>query len=299
MRYEPALDLDSIRAIDVHVHIEHDDHGHAALPHEVIEAANAYFKRSAETPGLDAIAEAYRARSMAAVVFTVDATTAMGVPPNSSIEVAESAARHNDVLIPFGSVDPLQGDAAKDMVKRLVEDHGVMGFKFHPSVQGFDPSDGQYEPLFELIADYGLPTIFHTGQTGIGAGMPGGFGIRLALSNPLLLDELACRVRHLKIIMAHPSVPWQDEAISIATHKANTWIDLSGWSPKYFPANLVQAARTYLQDKVLFGTDFPAITPERWLQDWERLDLPATVRKKIEKTNAIKMLGLDEKKLNG
>jgi predicted TIM-barrel fold metal-dependent hydrolase len=99
--------------------------------------------------------------------------------------------------------------------------------------------------------------------------------------------------------MAHPSVPWQDEAISIATHKANTWIDLSGWSPKYFPANLIQAARTYLQDKVLFGTDFPAITPERWLQDWDRLDFPATVREKIEKTNAIKMLGLDEKKING
>ncbi|MGO7983792.1 amidohydrolase family protein, partial [Rhizobium johnstonii] len=55
--------------------------------------------------------------------------------------------------------------------------------------------------------------------------------------------------------LAHPSFPWQDEALAIATHKANVWIDLSGWSPKYFPENLVRYARTLLQDKVLFGEE--------------------------------------------
>lgn len=290
--YEPNIDLGSIVAVDTHVHIEADDHGHVALPKKLGEAADAYFKRSGPPPSLDSIAEYYRSLSMAAVVFTVDARTAMKTIPNSSEEVALGAARNNDVLIPFGSVDPLRGNAAIEHARRLHGDFGVRGFKFHPSVQSFLPSDPQFSGLFTVLEELGLPLVFHTGQTGIGAGMPGGFGIRLSPSNPMHLDDLAARHPELKIIMAHPSVPWQDEAIAIATHKANVWIDLSGWSPKYFEPKLVHAARTYLQDKMLFGSDYPAITPERWMRDYKELNLPAEVTKKIVKSNAVQLLGL-------
>jgi predicted TIM-barrel fold metal-dependent hydrolase len=290
--YESNIDLESVRAIDTHVHIEVDDCGHAALPSELGAAADAYFKRSGPPPTLDSIADYYRHLSMAAVVFTVDARTAMKTMPNSSEEIARGAARNNDVLIPFGSVDPLCGPAAIEDARRLHGDFGVRGFKFHPSVQDFLPSDPQFDRLFAVLEELGVPVIFHTGQTGIGAGMPGGFGIRLSLSNPMHLDDLAARHPELKIVMAHPSVPWQDEAIAVATHKANVWIDLSGWSPKYFEPKLVQAARTYLQDKVLFGSDYPAITPERWLRDYEGLGLPAETTHKIIKGNAARLLEL-------
>ena len=69
------------------------------------------------------------------------------------------------------------------------------------------------------------------------------------------LDDVAADFPGLKIILAHPSFPWQDEALSVATHKHNTWIDLSGWSPKYFPDSLVRAANSYLKKRVLFGSD--------------------------------------------
>ena len=117
------------------------------------------------------------------------------------------------MLIPFGSVDPLRGAAAVDDARRLVEESGVRGFKFHPTVQGFDPSDETHYPLYAAIQDAGVPALFHTGQTGIGAGMPGGYGLRLGLSNPILLDPVAADFPDLQIIMAHPSVPWQDEAL--------------------------------------------------------------------------------------
>ena len=74
----------------------------------------------------------------------------------------------------------------------------------------------------------------------------------------------------LTIIIAHPSFPWQDEALAVATHKPQVYIDLSGWSPKYFPPQLVQYANTLLKHKVLFGSDFPLITPDRWLADFEQ-----------------------------
>jgi predicted TIM-barrel fold metal-dependent hydrolase len=226
-------------------------------------------------------------------VFTVDAGTATGHRPLSSEEIAEQAAAHEDVLIPFGSVDPLRADAVEH-ARRLVTEHGVRGFKFHPSLQGFSPSDSRMYPLWAEIESLGVPALFHTGQTGIGAGLPGGRGIKLRLSDPMLLDDVAADFPSLTVILAHPSVPWADSAISMATHKSNVYIDLSGWSPKYFPPSLVRAANSYLQDKVLFGTDYPLLTPERWLRDFETLDLKPGVRPKILKDNAVGLLGLDK-----
>ena len=125
----------------------------------------------------------------------------------------------------------------------------MRGFKFHPIIQGFFPNDHDVYPLYEVIAEAKLPALFHTGQTGIGAGMPGGGGLRIKYANPIHLDDVAADFPDMPIIMAHPSVPWQDEALSVALHKPNTYIDLSGWSPKYFEPKLVQYANTLLKDR--------------------------------------------------
>ncbi len=290
----PSLDLASLDAIDVHVHVEQDNHGCFALDQELLDASAKYFRADQDrTPTVEAIAEHYRARRTAAVIFTVEAPAGTGHPALSSEEIADQAAAHADVLIPFGSVDPHAGKAAVARARSLVEEHGVRGFKFHPSLQAFEPHDPRHYPLYEVLQELRVPALFHTGQTGIGAGLPGGRGIKLRYSAPMLLDDVAADFPELTIVLAHPSVPWQDEAISIATHKANVYIDLSGWSPKYFPSQLVRAANTLLKRKVLFGSDFPVITPDRWLDDFARLDVKDEVRPLILKDNAIRMLGLD------
>ncbi|GHF38935.1 hypothetical protein FHX82_006612 [Amycolatopsis bartoniae] len=286
------MDIEQLEAIDVHVHVEIDAHGHLSLPGEFAEAASEHFGADAKRPTLDEIAEYYRQRRMGAVVFSVDIENFTGHPALSNEEIAEGAAKHSDVLIPFASVDPHKGRAGARRLRRLVEDHGVRGLKFHPSIQGFAPDDGTADPLLEVAQEYGIPALFHTGQTGIGANMRGGGGIRLALSNPILLDEVAVKFPDLTIIMAHPSFPWQDEALAVATHKPNVHIDLSGWSPKYFPPQLVRYANSLLQDKVLFGSDYPLITPDRWLADFAKLDMKPHVRPKILKDNAVRVLKL-------
>jgi uncharacterized protein len=288
-----ALDPSVLLGIDVHVHVESDGHGRLSLDDELLAASAAYFKAAGDrAPTVEQIADYYRQRQLAAVVFTVDAGTATGHSGLSSEEMADRAAAHADVLIPFGSVDPHAGAEAVRRAGRLISEHGVRGFKFHPSLQAFSPDDRDYYPLYAVIEEAGLPAVFHTGQTGIGAGLPGGRGIKLRLSNPMLIDDVAADFPGMPVILAHPSVPWQDEAISIATHKANVYIDLSGWSPKYFPPQLVRAASSYLQDKMLFGTDYPLLTPERWLRDFELLDIKPEVRPKILKHNAARLLGL-------
>jgi predicted TIM-barrel fold metal-dependent hydrolase len=292
-RYRPRIDPDAVVALDTHVHVERDAHGHTSLDQELMDASAAYFRAGhPRTPTLEEIAEHYRARNMAAVVFTVDATTGLGRPPLSSEEIAERAAEHADVLLPFGSVDPLRGDRAVRQARRLVEEYGVLGFKFHPSLQGFAPDDPVHRPLWDTLQELGAVALFHTGQTGIGAGLPGGRGIKLRYSDPMLLDDVAADFPHLTMVLAHPSVPWVDSSISIATHKANVYIDLSGWSPRYFPPQLVRQANTLLRHKVLFGSDFPVLAPDRWLADFARLDLKDEVRPLILKENALTVLGL-------
>jgi uncharacterized protein len=287
-----VIDLQTIEAIDVHVHVEADLHGHTSMDDELLDAASKYFKGDPYHPTVPQIAEDYRAKNMAAVIFTVDTELATGHPALSDEDIAEAAAEHPDVLIPFGSIDPHRGVAGIRAVRRLVEQHGVRGFKFHPSLQAFEPNDRRHYPLYEELQSLGVPALFHTGQTGIGAGLPGGRGIKLRYSDPMLLDDVAADFPGLTIIMAHPSVPWQDAAISVATHKANVFIDLSGWSPKYFPPQLVKAANGLLKHKVLFGSDYPLLRPERWIADFEQLDIKPEVKPLIMKENAIRALRL-------
>jgi uncharacterized protein len=287
-----GLDLDALVAIDVHVHVHADVHGHLALDDELGAAAAKYFKGDPYDPTVHDIAADYRDQAMAAVVFTVDAEAATGQPTLSDEEIAEAAAEHPGVLIPFGSIDPRRGVAGLRAARRLVERHGVRGFKFHPSLQDFRPNDRAAYPLYAELESLGVPALFHTGQTGIGSGLPGGRGIKLRYADPMLLDDVAADFPGLTIIMAHPSVPWQDAAIAVAQHKANVYIDLSGWSPKYFPPQLVHAANTLLKHKVLFGSDYPLLRPERWIRDFAELDIRAEVKPLIMKENAIRALGL-------
>jgi len=291
-RYECGVDPATVDAIDFHTHVEIDSHGHRAYDDELAEATGRYFNLGPDHfSRVDDLAAQYRQHNTAAVVFTIDAATASGHRPNSVAELIEGAARNSDVLIPFGSVDPW-GDNPVGRVVELVADYGVRGFKFHPSLQGFEPNDRRLYPVYEAIADCGVPALFHTGQTGLGSGLAGGHGIKLRYSDPMLLDDVAADFPELTIVMAHPAVPWVDAQIAIAAHKANCFIDLSGWSPKYFPPQLVRALSRQLKTKALFGTDHPYVTLERWRRDFETLDVDSAVLPLILKDNAVRVLGL-------
>ena len=286
------IDVATVAAIDVHVHTERTRDGHDPMPAELRAAAAHYFRSDEPLPTVDDVAAYYRERNMAAVVFTVDWESRSGIPPIPNEEIAEAAAANPDVLIPFASVDPSRPDAV-ERARRLIAEHDVKGFKFHPNLQAFFPNDRDAYPLYEEIAEARLPALFHTGHSGIGTGVPGGGGFRLKYSNPMCLDDVAADFPELQIVLAHPSFPWQDEAISVCLHKENVWIDLSGWSPKYFAPQLVQYANTQLKTKVLFGSDFPLLTPDRWLADFEEAPFKDEVRPLILKQNAARLLGLE------
>jgi uncharacterized protein len=286
------IELERIVAIDVHVHAERNA-GEAPDPvsTELLDAAARYFGGTPPQPTAQEVADYYRERDMVAVVFNVDDEAGMGRKRLGNAQVLAAARENPDVVIPFASVDPHKGKLAVREARELIE-AGARGFKFHPNIQAFWPNDRACYPLYEVIAEAGLIALFHSGTTGIGAGMPGGGGVRLKYSNPMAVDDVAVDFPELDIILAHPSFPWQEEALAIAVHKPNVYIDLSGWSPKYFPEILIQYTNTRLKHKMLFGSDFPLITPDRWLSDFAKIGIRDEVRPLVLKVNAARLLGL-------
>lgn len=284
----PRMDVDALVAIDVHVHLEPTD-GITATD----SAVKKYFGDSGAPREHKALADYFRSRKIGFVIFAVDECLT-GRQRVTNEEVVRFASDNADIAIPFASIDPHRGPEGVREAKRLLSEGIVRGLKFHPPVQRFLPDDKLAYPLYEVFAEARLPVIFHTGHSGIGTGTPGGGGVRLKYGNPMPIDDVAVDFPTLPIIMAHPSFPWQDEAISICLHKPNVYIDLSGWSPKYFSPTLVQYANTLLKHKVLYGSDYPLITPDRWMKDFQAIAIRDDVRPLILKENATKLLALKD-----
>ncbi|NNN18765.1 MAG: amidohydrolase, partial [Acidimicrobiaceae bacterium] len=254
---------DQIRGIDMHVHAR-------TKPVPGI--------RSSSSPSFDEFIESYRRLRLCAVIFDVDNQSVSGIPMHNDA-VAEVVAKAPDMLIGFCSVDPWGGKASAKEIVRCADDLGMRGVKFQPITQAFFPNDQRFYPLYEIADSLGMVVTFHTGTTAIGQGTPGGTGYKLKYGQPIpYLDDVAADFPKLKIIAAHPSWPWQEEALAIARHKENVYIDLSGWAPKYFPESLVQYDNTLLSDKCLFGLDYPLIDVERWLKEFEVPDIRDELR---------------------
>lgn len=284
---------DKLTAIDVHVHAEVS----CTDPEDPVmgkfyDASTAYFNAPRKRPTIQETIDYYRQQKMAFCMFTVDCESWVGAKRIRNEEVAEIALANSDVMIPFASIDPHKGKLGAREARDLIENWGVKGFKFHSPMQGCSPADRMAYPIYEVIAEYNLPAIFHTGHSGMGTGLKGGGGIKLKYGQPMLIDEVAVDFPDINFILAHPGWPWTDESLSMALHKANVYIDLSGWSPKYFPEQIIRYANTQLSHKMLFGSDFPLIRPDAWIAAAEKVGFREHVLQKIIKDNAVKLLGL-------
>ena len=280
-----------MRAVDLHVHLSTTEWVEGSLG-PLKEATERHFRTTVVVQDVDEMADVFRADDVLAVLLAWDAETAMGLPATTNDTVAGMVERHPDTFIGFASVDPWKRTAVAEL-RRAVTDLGLRGLKLHPSCQAFQPNDRRMYPLYDAAAELGVPVLFHTGTTGLGAGAPGGGGIKLGHSRPILLDDVAADHPDLQIIAAHPSWPWQDEALAVAQHKPNVWLELSGWSPKRWSPDLTRNVLGPLQDRCLYGSDHPFISFGKWLDGFRTYDPSPEVEEKILKGNACRLLGLD------
>lgn len=250
--------FEKLKAIDIHVHAEVSYHDpEDPIFGEFADAATAYFKAPRRRPTIPETIAYYRERQIGFVMFTVDMEADTGIKRIRNEEIAQAATDNSDIMIAFASIDPHKGKLGALEARRLIEDHGVRGLKFHPPLQNFGP---------------------------------GGGGIRLKHGQPILVDDVAVDFPGMKIILAHPGRPWTDQSLSMALHEPVIFIDLSGWSPRYFPEQIVCYANGQLGHKSLFGSDFPLIPPHKWIAACDEAGFKPQVRDLILKDNVLKLL---------
>lgn len=278
-----------MRAIDLHVHLPTDEWLENAIgPH--LEATERYFRTSPPRRTLDEVAEEYRERDVLGVVLDWDDETVSGRPWLGNEFLAGLSERYPGVLMGFGSVDPHR-ENAPERVDRAA-DLGLRGLKFHPTMQTFDPGDGRYYPIWERMQERGLVALFHTGTCGIGAGTPGAGGTKIRFSHPGFLDRVGADFPGVTWIAAHFGWPWFLECLAIALHKSNVWIELSGWAPGYLPPEVKREAGRRLNERTLFGSDYPFIPLDRWFEEFEALGYAEEARENILRANAARLLGV-------
>ena len=252
-----------------------------------------YWKREWVAKSEEDVVAEFTQAGVQACLVALDLETTVAAAPCTNEYVHGMWQRHPDRIIQcWGAVEPAKGEIAIRQVKKAVTELGFIGFHFHPIMQHFAVNDRRHYDLFEEINALGAAVMIDVGTTGMGAGMPGGHGARIRHAHPGAIDDLAADFPNLKIIMAHPGWPWVEETTAVALHKGNVYWEMSGWAPKHFPGNLKVDIRGRLQDKIMFGSDYPSLPYDRILREWAELGYSDAVMEKVMHGNAERVLGL-------
>ncbi|MBB6122967.1 amidohydrolase family protein [Sphingobium subterraneum] len=260
-----------------------------------------WYKDRTTTPIEKSVAELKADDVDLAVVVNMNAcVTWNSCLPNEYI--GKYAAQNPDLYLGFAGIDPNSDrKGALAEVDRCVKDYGIVGLKFHPAYQNFFPNDRERAyPLYEKCVEYGIPVLFHTGATRMTR-------CTIKTCRPEFLDDVATDFPDLRIIMSHYGWPWTQEALAVIWRHQHVYMDLSGWMPTYIFAHepgVFQYMNSVFPEKFVFGSDYPAISPKVWIEDfskfWENgLEWGGKVRKfkeenleKFFRTNAIEALNL-------
>ena len=277
------------RAIDFHVHCSTKEWLEGSIG-PMLEGTQQFFRSEVRVRTAEEMAAEYDRWNLLGVLLAWDAETATGLPPLTNDRVAEICRAFPERFVGFASVDPHKPNAPEEL-RRAVTELGLKGLKIHPQVQAFYPHEDRFEPLWEVCEELALPIVVHVGMTGLGACVPGGSGIAFDYGRPMLMDMAAARHPGLTVVMAHFGYPWHLEVIASALHKTNVWIDLSGWRPRYIPAEVKQEARTRLSDRFVWGSDYPMLDPGRLLDEVSDLEL-GDAQDAVLHDNAARLLGL-------
>ncbi|WP_310622350.1 amidohydrolase family protein [Flexibacterium corallicola] len=213
-------------------------------------------------------------------------------PRNSMIsndEVAGFVEQAPNRLVGIGSVGISKPVQAVREVRRCIEDLGFKGIRILPWLWEVPPTDRRFYPIYTACAELGVPFCTQIGHTG--PLMPSEVG------RPIYLDQVALDFPELTIVGGHIGYPWTEEAVAVATKHTNVYIDTSAYTAKRYPPELVRFMKGQGRKKVLFGTNFPMITPLQAQDGLDDLKLDEESKSLFLSANAIRVYKLDQREL--
>jgi len=197
--------------------------------------------------------------------------------------VAKVCAKYPDRFSGLAGVDPTRGIAQLKELDHAVNDLGFVGAHLYPHWFGLAPDHARYYPLYARCAELDIPIMMQIGHNLVYSAerrLP-------SVGRPIALDAVAIDFPTLKLIGIHIGVPWTDEAISMAWKHENVFLGGDAYAPKHWPRSFVHYANTYGSHKVLFGTDWPVIDPERAVAEVAALDLRPDAHRRLMRENAL------------
>jgi len=278
-----------MRYFDCHSHFSTEAGLHHAS-REDYEQAQRVFKRKRTFQTEAEMADGFRSRNVRTIldIYRTWRFTDEDEIRKSHDYVIGFARKNPDVV--YGNwvaINPSMRDFWLQEFRRLLDSKcGFFGFCQSQNTLHFPPSDPIWDPFYKLSIEIGAPVLIMTGLTGIGQGLPGGKGIILEEGHPKHVDIVAARFPDLKILAGRPAWPWQDDMLAILLHKSNVQYEVHGWSPKYFTPALKKEIGGRLQDRIMFGWDWPTLTLERLVEDWRGLGYSEEVYEKVFHSNA-------------
>jgi predicted TIM-barrel fold metal-dependent hydrolase len=202
--------------------------------------------------------------------------------------VAEMVAAHPDRFSGLVGVDPTAGMPELRALERAVKEYGFVGAHSYPHWFGLPPDDRRYYPVYTKCAELDIPIQLQVGHC-----------LRYddrrplrSVGQPITLDTVACDFPELKLIGIHTGWPWTEEMIAVAYKHPNVYIGLDAYAPKHLPASLVHYMNTFGREKVMFGTDFPVIDPERAMAEFAELGLRPESAELVLRENALRVYRL-------
>ena len=282
-----------MKAIDVHAHLS-TAKGVASMS-KFNEAMEKYYGYKAQVLSEDEMANAFIEADVKGIIIGMDCESSFGIPPTPHEYVAQLVKDYPQAYIgAFCCIDPWKGARAIQELEYCIKELGFLGLKFQSIAQAFEPNDRRFYAIYEKCEELKVPVQFHTGTTGLGAGLPGALGAKLKYTKPIPnIDDVAADFPELTIICCHYAWPWQNELIAVLLHKGNVYNELSGWSPKYFSPEMKREINGRLQDKFMFGSDYPVLSHKRLFQDWESEGYKPEVLEKVFWKNAQRILKLN------
>ncbi|HAS41583.1 MAG TPA: amidohydrolase [Microscillaceae bacterium] len=205
----------------------------------------------------------------------------------SNEEVAQLVSQYPDRFVGIASVPLNKPVPAIRELRRCVQELHFKGLRIVQWLWNLPPTHAYYYPLFAECVQLDIPVCLQVGHTG--PLMPSEVGRPIPY-----IDQIALDFPDLKIVCGHIGYPWTTEMIAVATKHKNVYIDTSAYAANRFPAELVAYMKAHGKHKVLFGTNYPMITPAKCLQDLGQLQLSEEVTQKFLYENAMRVFALDK-----
>lgn len=197
--------------------------------------------------------------------------------------VARICAKYPDRFSGLAGVDPSRGIAQLKELDYAVSELGFVGAHLYPHWFGLAPNHAKYYPVYARCAELDIPIMMQIGHNLVYSRerrLP-------SVGRPITLDQVAIDFPELKLIGIHIGVPWTEEAISMAWKHDNVYLGGDAYAPKHWPKQFVHYANSYGSHKVLFGTDWPVIDPERAVREVAELGMRPESHRRLMRENAL------------